>query len=69
MGKAEYLFITIAPRSTLARSGSSWTGPINGSNRTICLFNREQTNDLSYIELFEIELFDPLSVCKQVTDV
>ena len=28
-----------------------------------------QTNDLYQIELFEIELFDDLTVCKQMTDV
>ena len=34
-GNAEYLFIAIVPRSTLARSGSTWWGPIYGSNRTV----------------------------------
>ena len=33
-GNEEYLFIAIAPRSTLAWSGSTWYGPIYGSNRT-----------------------------------
>ena len=28
-----------------------------------------QTNDLFWIELLEIELFDHLTVCKQITDV
>ena len=28
-----------------------------------------QTNDLYKIELLEIELFDHLTVCKQMTDV
>ena len=27
-----------------------------------------QTNDLCYIELSEIELFDDFTVCKQMTD-
>ena len=34
MGNAEYPFTAIAPRSTLARSGSTWWGPIYGLNRT-----------------------------------
>ena len=28
-----------------------------------------QSNDLRYIDLFEIELFDHLTVCKQIADV
>ena len=28
-----------------------------------------QTNDLCWIDLFEIELFDDLTICKQMTDV
>ena len=28
-----------------------------------------QTNDLCKIKLFEIKLFDNLTVCKQITDV
>ena len=63
----EYLFIAIAPRSTLAQSGNSWYGPIYGSNRTVWHLICVQTNDL--IELLEIELFDYLSVSKQMTDV
>ena len=31
--------------------------------------NGVQTNDLCYIELLEIEQFDPLTVCEQITDV
>ena len=34
LGNVEYPFITIASRSTLARSGSTWYGPIYGLNRT-----------------------------------
>ena len=30
LGNVEYLFITIAPRSTLAQSGYTWKGPIYG---------------------------------------
>ena len=33
-GNAEYPFIAIAPRSSLAQSGSTWYVPINGWNRT-----------------------------------
>ena len=28
-----------------------------------------QTNDFCWIELLEIELFDHLTVCKQMTDI
>ena len=28
-----------------------------------------KTNDFCYIELFEIELFDQQTVCKQMTDI
>ena len=39
LGNAKYPFIAIAPRSTRARSGSTWQGPIYGSNRTqLCTF-------------------------------
>ena len=31
--------------------------------------NLVQTNDLVKIEMFEIELLDYLTVCKQVTDI
>ena len=34
LGNAEYPFIAIAPRSSLARSGSTWKGPIYGLNWT-----------------------------------
>ena len=34
MGNAEHLFIAIASRSTLARRGCTWYGPIYGLNRT-----------------------------------
>ena len=33
LGNTEYPFIAIAPRSTLARRGSTWQGPIYGLNR------------------------------------
>ena len=32
-------------------------------------FNCVQTNDLCWIELLEIEQFNHLTVCKQMTDV
>ena len=39
LGNAEDPFIAIAPRSTLAQSGSTWSGPIYGSNRTkLCIY-------------------------------
>ena len=38
--KAENPFVAIAPRSTLARSGSTWWGPIYGLNRTkLCAYS------------------------------
>ena len=37
---AEYLFIDIAPYSTL-----TWSGAIDGSNRTVWHLNWEQTSD------------------------
>ena len=62
------------PRSTLARSGSTWYGPIYESNSTVwhlnCALgplNWVKTNDSCKNELFEIELFDCLTVCKQMT--
>ena len=41
LGNVEYPFIAIATRSTLAQSGSSWFGPIYGSNRTIWIIKRD----------------------------
>ena len=39
LGSAEYPFITIAPRWTLAQSGSTWEGPMYGLNRTkLCTY-------------------------------
>ena len=52
------LFFAIAPRSTLAQSGSTWLGPIYGLKRTIWHLNWVQMNDSFYIELFEISRFD-----------
>ena len=66
---AEYPFIDIAPRSTVTQSGSTWKGPINGSNRTVWHLNWRQTKDLMWTELLEIEQFNPLNVCKQMPDV
>ena len=39
------------------------------SNRTVWHLNWMQTNDFGEIELFDIEQFDHLTVCKQMTDV
>ena len=58
LGNAEYPFIAVVPRSTLAWSVSTWKGPIYGSNRSVWYSNCVQTNDLCKIELFEIELFE-----------
>ena len=38
-------------------------------SRIVWHLNQVQTNDLCWIELLEIELFDQSSVCKQMTDV
>ena len=65
----EYPFIAIVPRFTLALSGSTWKAFIYWSNRTVLHLNWVQTNDFYQIELFEIELFDHLTVCKQMNDV
>ena len=66
---AEYLFIVITPGSTVSHSGSTWKGFIYGSNRTGWHLNCEQTNDLYQTELLERELFDHLTVCKQMIDI
>ena len=65
----EYLFIVIATWSTLTQSGSTWKGPVYESNGTIWHLNWEQINDSCKSELLEIELFDHLTVCKQMADV
>ena len=44
-------------------------GSIYESNRTRSHLNWVQTNDLCWIELLEIELFDPLTVYRQMTNV
>ena len=69
MENAEHPFIAITPRSSLVQSVSTWQGYIYGSNRTVWYLNWAQINDLGLIELFEVELFDHLTVCKQMTDV
>ena len=53
--------------------GPLWPGVvipdrINGSNRTVWQLNWVQTNNLYLIELLEKELFDHLTVYKQMTD-
>ena len=53
----------------LSRSGSTWKALIYRSNWTVGFLNSVQTNDLRWIELLEIELFDYFTVCKQMTDV
>ena len=60
----EYPFIAITLRSTLA-----WSSSIYGSNRSVSHLNCEQTNDLCNTELFQIEQFDDLILCKQMTYV
>ena len=35
LGKAEYPFLAIVLRSTQDQSGSTWQGPIYGSNRIV----------------------------------
>ena len=62
-------FVVIAPRSTLIWSGSAWKGHIDGSNKTVWHLKWVQTNDLFLMELLEIERFDHLTECKQMTDV
>ena len=65
----EYPFIAITPRSTLIWRGSTWKSPIYGSNKTVRHLNTEQTNNLDWIKLSEIELFDHLTVCKQMINI
>ena len=62
-------YIDIDPRSPLAQSGRTWLVPIYGKHRTVWNLNWVQTNNLDEIELLEIELFDHLTVCKQMTNV
>ena len=67
LGNAEYPFTAISPRSTLGQSDSTQKGLIYWSNTTFWHLIWLQTNDLRKTELFEIELFDHLTVCKQMT--
>ena len=39
-----------------------------GQKELLDYLNSVQTNDFCLIELFEIELFDLITVCKQMTD-
>ena len=77
-GIRKTLFIVIAPRSTLAGRGSTWWGPIYGLNRTNGIHMLNWIVWLNWIELFltlklylhktelfNIELFWHLTVCKQ----
>ena len=61
--------MAIAPMFILALSGSTWLGPIYGSNRIVWHLNWVQKNELCSIELLEIEPFDNLTTRKQITDV
>ena len=55
MGNVECPFIAITPRSTLARCGSTWLGPIYGSNRTkLCTYAKLNCLKLN---CFDIQLF------------
>ena len=54
-------------------AGPLWPGVV-APNRFLSMGQVEQfdcvkANDLGLIELFEIELFDHVTVCKQMTDV
>ena len=60
----KYPFIAIPPRSTLTQNGSTWKGPIYGSNRTVLHLDCVRANNLGKIELLETELFDHLCVNK-----
>ena len=54
----EYFTTRTPSEPTLARSGSTWYSPFYVSKRNVWHLNRVQTNDLCWIELLEIELFD-----------
>ena len=58
-GNMKYPFINIAPRSILTRIGSTWLGPIY-----VWHLSCVQTNDLRWIKLLRLKLFDRLSVYK-----
>ena len=63
-GMRSTFFNSIEPMSTPARSGSTWKGLINGLNKT--------DTEIVYsckTELFEIDWFDHLTLCKLTTDV
>ena len=51
IGNVEYPFIAIALGTTLAQNGSTWKGPIYGSNRSVWHLNWIQINDLCLTEL------------------
>ena len=54
--------------STQAQSGSSLQSHIYSSKQLFDV-QTECKEDVCRIKLFEIELFDHLTVCKQMTDV
>ena len=55
LGKLEYSFIAINPRSTLTQSGNTYLGPIYGSNRNI-----QSLSILGTIELYVNEWIELL---------
>ena len=70
LGITDYPFIV--PPLTQVQSDPELKHPKGfylGSNRTAWYLNCEQTNDLRWIDLYEIKLFDHLTVSKQRTDV
>ena len=44
-------------------------GPIYGWNRTVRHLNCDKTNDFFLFKFWEMELFDQITVCKQMTEV
>ena len=65
LGNAEYPFIAITPRSTLAPSISIWKIPTIGQ---IELFDFQTYKWLMLNWIVWNKLFDHLTVCKQMTD-
>ena len=63
-----YPFIAILPSSTLARTGSTWKGPMYGQMELFDIESDSKQMTCS-TELFEIELFDHLTVRKEMADV
>ena len=57
------------PRSSFARSVSTWEGPIYRLNWYDRHLKWVQANNLCWIELFEINLSDHLTVYKEISNV